>query len=61
MEVHLDLRSEVDWRGIGIDAALSVIMLSLLGGKIAEKVLKTGGAKVRAHRSVRRIVKILES
>jgi hypothetical protein len=61
MEVHLGLRKEIDWRGIGIDAALSVIM-AVLGGKIADKVLKTGAAKVLAQRlGAGRIAKIVES
>ena len=61
MEVHLGLRKEIDWRGIGIDAALSVIM-AVLGGKIADKVLKTGAAKVLAQRlGAGRVAKIVES
>ena len=61
MEVHLGLRKEIDWRGIGIDAALSVIM-AVLGGKIANKVLKTGAAKVLAQRlGAGRVAKIVES
>jgi hypothetical protein len=39
MEVHLDMRREIDWRGIGIDAALG-FLIGLLGGKVFEKLFK---------------------
>ncbi|MGD0715047.1 MAG: hypothetical protein ABSB24_12820 [Gaiellaceae bacterium] len=42
MEVHLDMRREVDWAGIGFDAVIGLITSKLggaLGGKVAGKLL----------------------
>jgi hypothetical protein len=55
MEVHLDMRKEIDWRGVGVDAAIS-ILLAVLGGKIAGKVLKTPAAASLGRVVVQRIV-----
>ena len=41
MEVHLDMRREVDWSGIAIDAALNVV-LSLLAGRLGQYLTKSG-------------------